>query len=309
MIPDSGVKAVVDATFARVTAAVEAGAVNPAEVGLDVQPGELVVALTGTVLADLANGIKDTAGAISLENVGTVVAITLLRLGIPEDQLAATAEVIVTDLAGYADVLTDLAADGFTTDDLDALNGAPMEGTPYDAYACALEVARTIEALVPHIQGSVDVVVEEIKKSVDQIVNVEVVATLQAVADNGGNQTFAHDTDVTAIVTGTAWDNDKGLANLNPRIEAANEALNALVTLGLLESHTDLVPFEDGAVITGQPIYAAASSEKTLTLMTIVAVCLVPIVLAYQAWSIWVFRRRISADRIPTESGLDPAKA
>ncbi|MDR0625847.1 MAG: cytochrome d ubiquinol oxidase subunit II, partial [Bifidobacteriaceae bacterium] len=61
-------------------------------------------------------------------------------------------------------------------------------------------------------------------------------------------------------------------------------------------------------VITGQPINASASSPLTLKLMTIVAVCLVPIVLAYQAWSIWVFRRRISAERIPAESGLDPGK-
>jgi cytochrome d ubiquinol oxidase subunit II len=41
---------------------------------------------------------------------------------------------------------------------------------------------------------------------------------------------------------------------------------------------------------------AAASSHYTLTVMTVVAVLLVPLVLAYQAWTYWVFRRRISAE-------------
>ncbi|MDR0627220.1 MAG: cytochrome d ubiquinol oxidase subunit II, partial [Bifidobacteriaceae bacterium] len=242
VIPDSGVKAVVDATFARVMAAVEAGDVNPAEVGVGVEPSELAVALTVTVLDDLANGIEDTAGVISLDNVGIVVVVTLARLGLPIDEATVTA--VVEDVIGHKDALDALKAGEITLDDLAE---ATIAGLP--ANAVATEVARTVEALVPHIQGSVDVVVEEIKKSVDQIVNVEVVATLEAVANNGGNRTFTDETDVTDIVTGTAWDNDLGLANLNPRIEAANEALDALVTLGLLPEHKPLEPFEDGAVI------------------------------------------------------------
>lgn len=43
-------------------------------------------------------------------------------------------------------------------------------------------------------------------------------------------------------------------------------------------------------------IYTAASSPRTLTVMTIVAVLFVPIVLIYQGWSYWVFRKRIKAD-------------
>jgi cytochrome bd ubiquinol oxidase subunit II len=39
----------------------------------------------------------------------------------------------------------------------------------------------------------------------------------------------------------------------------------------------------------------SASSSYTLTVMTVVAVLLVPVVLAYQAWTYWVFRKRISA--------------
>lgn len=41
-------------------------------------------------------------------------------------------------------------------------------------------------------------------------------------------------------------------------------------------------------------IYNAASTPYTLSIMTIAAVCLVPIVLAYQIWTYRVFRRRIS---------------
>lgn len=41
-------------------------------------------------------------------------------------------------------------------------------------------------------------------------------------------------------------------------------------------------------------IYNAASSPGTLRVMTIVALILVPVVVAYQAWSYWIFRRRLS---------------
>ncbi len=41
-------------------------------------------------------------------------------------------------------------------------------------------------------------------------------------------------------------------------------------------------------------IYNASSSPYTLKVMTIVAVIFVPVVLAYQAWSYWIFRKRVS---------------
>ena len=41
-------------------------------------------------------------------------------------------------------------------------------------------------------------------------------------------------------------------------------------------------------------IYNASSSQYTLQVMTIVALTLVPIVLAYQAWSYWIFRKRLT---------------
>ena len=42
-------------------------------------------------------------------------------------------------------------------------------------------------------------------------------------------------------------------------------------------------------------IYNASSSPYTLTVMTIVALIFVPIVLIYQGWSYWIFRKRIEA--------------
>lgn len=41
-------------------------------------------------------------------------------------------------------------------------------------------------------------------------------------------------------------------------------------------------------------IYNAASSPYTLKVMTIVALIFVPVVLAYQGWSYWVFRKRLT---------------
>ncbi len=43
----------------------------------------------------------------------------------------------------------------------------------------------------------------------------------------------------------------------------------------------------------------ASSTEYTLTIMTWVAVIMTPIVLLYQGWTYWVFRRRLSTDDIP----------
>ncbi|MDO4792143.1 MAG: cytochrome d ubiquinol oxidase subunit II [Buchananella hordeovulneris] len=57
-------------------------------------------------------------------------------------------------------------------------------------------------------------------------------------------------------------------------------------------------------------IQQASSSPATLQIMTVVALVLVPVVLAYQAWTYWVFRKRISADKIDLNEGvgLHPTK-
>ncbi len=48
-------------------------------------------------------------------------------------------------------------------------------------------------------------------------------------------------------------------------------------------------------------IVTAASSPYTLKLMTVFACIMVPIVLAYQAWTYWVFRKRLSTTHIPDD--------
>ena len=44
-------------------------------------------------------------------------------------------------------------------------------------------------------------------------------------------------------------------------------------------------------------IYNASSSQYTLTVMSVVALIFVPIVLAYQGWTYYIFRKRISTDK------------
>ena len=56
-------------------------------------------------------------------------------------------------------------------------------------------------------------------------------------------------------------------------------------------------------------IVTAASTESTLTLMTIAAVIFVPIVLAYQSWTYWVFRKRLGVENMPDEHPAEPALA
>ncbi len=48
-------------------------------------------------------------------------------------------------------------------------------------------------------------------------------------------------------------------------------------------------------------VYNASSSQMTLRIMSIIALFFVPIVLAYQGWSYYVFSKRITRDAIPRE--------
>jgi cytochrome d ubiquinol oxidase subunit II len=52
----------------------------------------------------------------------------------------------------------------------------------------------------------------------------------------------------------------------------------------------------------------ASSTPYTLTIMSWVALAFTPIVLAYQAWTFWVFRRRVSPSDIPAPTGLAPVE-
>lgn len=46
-------------------------------------------------------------------------------------------------------------------------------------------------------------------------------------------------------------------------------------------------------------VFNASSTPYTLKLMSIVAAFGIPMVLAYQSWSYWVFRKRIKESHIP----------
>ncbi len=51
-------------------------------------------------------------------------------------------------------------------------------------------------------------------------------------------------------------------------------------------------------------IYNASSTPYTLKIMTWAALVFAPLAMVYQGWTYWVFRQRISADRIPAPVGL-----
>src|SRR6476620_6788527 len=51
-------------------------------------------------------------------------------------------------------------------------------------------------------------------------------------------------------------------------------------------------------------IYNGSSTDYTLKIMSWASLTLLPLVIGYQAWTYWVFRRRITADAIPASIGL-----
>jgi cytochrome d ubiquinol oxidase subunit II len=51
-------------------------------------------------------------------------------------------------------------------------------------------------------------------------------------------------------------------------------------------------------------IFNASSTPYTLKIMSWAALVFAPLVILYQGWTYWVFRKRVSADRIPAPAGL-----
>jgi len=75
----------------------------------------------------------------------------------------------------------------------------------------------------------------------------------------------------------------------------------ALAVAGLFVAlFPDVMPttLSDGVSLTTTN---ASSTHYTLTVMTVVAVVVTPFVLAYQAWTYWVFRKRIALHHIPED--------
>ena len=78
------------------------------------------------------------------------------------------------------------------------------------------------------------------------------------------------------------------------------------ITIGLAVTSLFWALFPDVMPSSTDPAFSltatnAASTEYTLTIMTVVAAIFVPIVLAYQAWTYWVFRKRITVPRVAVE--------
>jgi cytochrome d ubiquinol oxidase subunit II len=82
--------------------------------------------------------------------------------------------------------------------------------------------------------------------------------------------------------------------------------LVAAVILIFGSMYPDVMPAFDPA--NSLTVTNASSTDYTLTIMTWVAVILTPVVLLYQGWTYWVFRKRISAEHIPEHTGLTFAK-
>jgi cytochrome d ubiquinol oxidase subunit II len=92
------------------------------------------------------------------------------------------------------------------------------------------------------------------------------------------------------------------IANLGGREGWAFTGNAVAITFALLTIFMALFPYLMYSTIDpafSMSIEGAASSQKTLELMTWVAGFTMPLVLAYQAWTYWVFRKRLTREAIP----------
>lgn len=79
-------------------------------------------------------------------------------------------------------------------------------------------------------------------------------------------------------------------------------ATGATIIFGTVVAFQGLFPIVMPSTISDEfhlTVYNASSSDLTLTIMSFVALIFVPIVLAYQGWSYWVFSQRVTRDAIP----------
>ena len=85
-------------------------------------------------------------------------------------------------------------------------------------------------------------------------------------------------------------------------------AIVAAVVLIFGSLYPDVMPSTTDAAYS-LTVHNASSTDYTLTVMTWVAGFLTPVVLAYQAWTYWVFRRRLRVEDIPAHNELTFHKA
>ena len=98
-------------------------------------------------------------------------------------------------------------------------------------------------------------------------------------------------------VVGAAWREREGWAFTFSAI-----AIVAAVVLIFGSMYPDVMPATDPA--NSLTVTNASSTHYTLVIMTWVAVILTPVVLLYQGWTYWVFRKRLTASSIPDPIGL-----
>jgi cytochrome bd ubiquinol oxidase subunit II len=106
-----------------------------------------------------------------------------------------------------------------------------------------------------------------------------------------------------------------GLVGITVMVRAGREAvaflLSAAVTAGAVvmvfgamypNVLTVTLDGQDVSSMVDTTIAGASSSDGTLRVMTGVAVLMIPIVIIYQAWTYWAFRRRIATGDIPADA-------
>ena len=87
---------------------------------------------------------------------------------------------------------------------------------------------------------------------------------------------------------------------------ASAVAIVAAVVLIFGSMFPDVMPAFDAA--NSLTVENASSTDYTLTVMTWVAAILTPVVLLYQGWTYWVFRKRLTIEHIPEATGLTFAR-
>jgi cytochrome bd ubiquinol oxidase subunit II len=120
---------------------------------------------------------------------------------------------------------------------------------------------------------------------------------------------LGHGSGLTWVTTGVAAAALVGAVALNARGREGWAFLATAVTIvvATVTLFTDLYP--DVLPSTVDPAFSltvdnASSTSYTLHIMTWVAAVFTPVVLAYQAWTYWVFRKRLTVTDIPAATGL-----
>jgi len=135
---------------------------------------------------------------------------------------------------------------------------------------------------------------------------VGLVTAVLAVAFLAWSQAFSNRTGVTvvlAVVAAASWVgalamNRQGREGWAFGLSAGTIAL--AVTALFTGLFPDVLPSSLDAA-NSLTVDNASSTDTTLTVMTVVAAIFTPIVLVYQGWTYYVFRRRIGVDNIPVE--------